>query len=91
MAVANGRTGPAVIQRLFGEPYRFDFFQAVRLLDSHARGVDEAHRRWPVGHDATPVQEMVRFGLPLRSRFRPVRSWGWPRPTAMSMARIRRK
>jgi len=54
---------------LFGEPYRFDFFQAVRLLDSHARGVDEARRRWPVGHDATPVQEIVRFRAPASLSF----------------------
>jgi type VI secretion system protein ImpH len=49
---------------LFREPYRFDFFQAVRLLDSHARGQTDERRQWPVGHDSAPVQEIVRFRAP---------------------------
>src|SRR5689334_22187452 len=42
-------------QELFDEPYRFDFFQAVRLLE----------RLFPdktaVGRSTTPAEEMVRF------------------------------
>ncbi|HEX4945541.1 MAG TPA: type VI secretion system baseplate subunit TssG [Blastocatellia bacterium] len=40
---------------LFAEPYRFDFFQAVRLLERIY-----AMRR-PVGHAAEPSNEAVRF------------------------------
>lgn len=40
---------------LFAEPYRFDFFQAVRLLERVY-----AMRR-PVGHAAEPAREAVRF------------------------------
>ena len=32
MAPQNGQESPSVINRLFDEAYRFDFFQAVRLL-----------------------------------------------------------
>jgi len=64
MAVANGRASAPLIKRLFHDPYRFDFFQAVRVLDSHARSESEPARRWSVGHDAVPVQEIVRFRPP---------------------------
>ncbi len=40
---------------LFAEPYRFDFFQAVRLLERIYA------TRKPVGHAAEPGQEAVRF------------------------------
>lgn len=40
---------------LFAEPYRFDFFQAVRLLER----IYETRR--PVGHVAEPKNEAVRF------------------------------
>jgi type VI secretion system protein ImpH len=33
MQAKKRRFEPAVIERLFAEPYRFDFFQAVRMLD----------------------------------------------------------
>lgn len=55
MAAQGGRTDPPLERRLFGEPYRFGFFQAVRLL---AR-LDPA--REPVGGDARPGREVVRF------------------------------
>jgi type VI secretion system protein ImpH len=64
MAIAGGRADSALINQLFREAYRFDFFQAVRLLDSHARSESEPVRRRPVGHDATPLQEIVRFRAP---------------------------
>jgi type VI secretion system protein ImpH len=41
--------------RLLDEPYAFDFFQAVRLLGWMYPG------REPVGYDADPGQELVRF------------------------------
>lgn len=52
-----------IIRQLLSEGYRFSFFQAVRLLE-----------RWnadrePVGHDAAPDQEVVRFGTHVSSEF----------------------
>jgi type VI secretion system protein ImpH len=64
MAVENGRASPALIEHLFREPYRFDFFQAVRVLDSDARADRGGAPRWSVGRDATPSQEIVRFRAP---------------------------
>ena len=55
MAAAPGRAGVALSERLFREPYRFDFFQAVRLLERILAG------REPVGRDAALEREVVRF------------------------------
>jgi len=55
MAAPSGRTRVALSDRLFREPYRFDFFQAVRLLERIVAG------REPVGHDAALEREVVRF------------------------------
>lgn len=42
-------------QELIDEPYRFEFFQAVRLLEKIYP------QRRPVGRDASPFTEVVRF------------------------------
>jgi type VI secretion system protein ImpH len=42
-------------QKLFEEPYRFEFFQAVRLLEK------VFPERAPVGYDALPSKEVARF------------------------------
>jgi type VI secretion system protein ImpH len=55
MATPGGRTDPPLEQVLFAEPYRFDFFQAVRLLERLAPG------RVPVGREGPPGREVVRF------------------------------
>ena len=55
MATESWRTDPSVEQVLFDEGYEFDFFQAVRMLERLY-----AHRQ-PVGRDALPSQEVVRF------------------------------
>jgi type VI secretion system protein ImpH len=70
MASADGRTGAGLIRELFEAPYRFDFFQAVRLLEHHRR--EQARSRGPVpdgappegtgvGRDLDPSAEAVRF------------------------------
>jgi type VI secretion system protein ImpH len=60
MASTNGRTDAPLSEQLFREPYRFDFFQAVRLLERLARGA-AGRAPQPVGYDHPPDQEAVRF------------------------------
>jgi len=55
MATTGRRTDPPLEQELFDEPYRFEFFQAVRLLER----LDP--EREPVGHDGDVLREAVRF------------------------------
>ncbi len=55
MAAESRRTDPPLERVLFEEGYRFEFFQAVRLLER------VLPQRRPVGRDAKPAQEVVRF------------------------------
>lgn len=56
MAAEGRRPGPTLEETLSQEAYRFEFFQAVRLLERLLPG------RAPVGrHDAPPGAEAVRF------------------------------
>ncbi|MBP2298731.1 type VI secretion system baseplate subunit TssG [Azospirillum picis] len=59
------RQPPAsVIDRLFRAPHRFDFFQAVRVLEWRARREARDSRLSPrhaVGHDHDPREEVVRL------------------------------
>jgi type VI secretion system protein ImpH len=48
------------MEQVLQEVYRFDLFQAVRLLEKSAFLSDGA-RRLPVGYDAPPERESVRF------------------------------
>jgi len=54
---------PSVIEQLFADPRKFDFFQAVRLLERQAQqaGLAAGKSCQPVGRDAAPRQELVRF------------------------------
>jgi len=64
MAAAHGRTSPRLSEELLAEPGRFDFFQAVRLLEWIAReraAGDLRRQRQPVGGDSAPEREVVRF------------------------------
>jgi type VI secretion system protein ImpH len=62
MASESRRTGAGVIRDLFQSPHRFDFFQAVRLLEQLARerAGGGADRRRPVGLD-DPAREIAFF------------------------------
>jgi type VI secretion system protein ImpH len=55
MATEGRRTDPPLEQTLFEEPYRFDFFQAVRLLERSQPD------RAVVGRGGPPAREIVRF------------------------------
>jgi type VI secretion system protein ImpH len=55
MATESGRPDPSLKEALFQEPFRFDFFQAVRLLELIYP------ERKPVGRQARPQEEVVRF------------------------------
>ena len=64
MGPSNRREDSSLIRQLFEEPHRFDFFQAVRLLERMAeeKAADsESDIRRPVGLGGQPDQETVRF------------------------------
>lgn len=64
MGSESRRESASVVDRLKEESYRFEFFQAVRLLEQIARHPEpSAHepKAQPVGWDGPPEQEVVRF------------------------------
>ncbi|MBM4442980.1 MAG: type VI secretion system baseplate subunit TssG [Candidatus Rokubacteria bacterium] len=65
MAARGWTTDRPVIQDLFEEPYRFDFYQAVRLLESIAPD------RVPVGEDVEPDKEVAAFKSTVAMHFPP--------------------
>jgi type VI secretion system protein ImpH len=67
MAAESRGTDPSLEKTLFAEAYRFDFFQAVRLLERLAR----SGGRTPVGGDGPPAREVVRFLSKLSLAFPP--------------------
>jgi type VI secretion system protein ImpH len=73
MASEDGREGARVSRTLFESPYRFDFFQAVRLLEyrrrEHRRGEPDRATA-PVGEDDTQA-ELVRFRAQVSLSFPP--------------------
>jgi type VI secretion system protein ImpH len=63
MGSASGRDRAALIEQLQEEAYRFDFFQAVRVLQRWAAREAASGRaaRHPIGADHAPSQESVRL------------------------------
>jgi type VI secretion system protein ImpH len=64
MSSADGREDASLIERLRREPQAFDPLQALLLLERHAaaqEAADRAERAAPVGRDAHPAREVVRF------------------------------
>ena len=64
MATQGGRTGASVVQRLERQPYQFEFFQAVRLLEFLRRERSEGGVSTglvAVGENGPPSRESVRF------------------------------
>lgn len=61
MATSRRRQSFTVIERLRREPYRFDFFQSVRLLERAAVIDGDSSARETVAGSAPPSREMVRF------------------------------
>jgi len=61
MAPPFGQQAASIIEQLFDQPHRFDFFQAVQLLQRAAEARAEGSRPAAVGHDAAPESEAVRF------------------------------
>jgi len=55
MGAESRGTDPSLAEELLDEGYRFDFFEAVRVLERLY-----PHRQ-PVGHEAVPSEEVVRF------------------------------
>lgn len=69
MPTEKRQQNPAVIQQLQREPGRFDFFQAVRLLERAARMDSDTANRNPVARFTPPASECVRFGTRLSMGF----------------------
>ncbi len=64
MAAEDGREDSDLSALLRHQPYRFEFFQAVRVLEALAReraARDPRHPAAPVGQDHAPEREHVRF------------------------------
>ncbi len=55
MASANRQTADTLVERLASEPFAFDFFRAVRLLESRRADLPR------IGYSLAPAQDPVRF------------------------------
>jgi len=62
MATTRRRKITRVVEKLFSEPYRYSFYQAVRVLQVFARSKNaEPKDIGPVGFDVIPHKEAVHF------------------------------
>ena len=87
MATESRRTDPPLAQELLDEPYRFEFFQAVRLLERMYPD------RSPVGREPDAANEVVRFRTRQTLSFPPCEIYDLaqdssddPRPPEMTVA-----
>lgn len=65
MGTQSGRKATGVIGRLYQEPWRYSFFQAVRLIQNvFGRKKEIQKKLQPVGTGAAPAQEIVKFSSP---------------------------
>ena len=64
MAAASGRTTSPLIDRLLAEPYRFSFFQAVRLLERQQPDSVGLGRQGPPSQEAVVLQVDPSLGFP---------------------------
>ena len=83
MAPPFGRNRTPVSEQLYKEPWKFQFYQAVRLLEQLAR-VRHVHAgepaRVPVGLDRDPADEVVHFIVPPGRSFPPAEIAALNRP-----------
>src|SRR5688572_29040812 len=87
MATASGGTDPGLEstplgEQLVREPHRFNFFQAVRLLERARRlfrGISRIPH--PLGEDESPRDEAVRFHVPASFTFPPGEIGSFSPPT----------
>lgn len=71
MATTGGRTSTSVAHLLRREPYRFEFFQAVRLLERIVQNESDDRELLPIGTNAPPSEEVVRFRAAVSLAFPP--------------------
>ncbi|MCB1924618.1 MAG: type VI secretion system baseplate subunit TssG [Gammaproteobacteria bacterium] len=70
MATESRRTDHSLADALQQEPWRFEFFQAVRLIEALARRAGTPRRpAVAVGYSSSPAQDLVRFHATLARGF----------------------
>ena len=65
MAITDGKTSSDLIDRLAADPYAFDFFRAVRLIESAFPGQPR------IGHSNSPARDPIRFAQSASLGFAP--------------------
>ena len=80
MAATDGKTTTDLIEKISRQPYAFDFFRAVRLMQCHLRGKDAARPAPRLGTSKLPQDDPVRFGQKPSLAFAPstLDSFVWP-------------
>ena len=71
MAGTDGQTTDPLIEQLEREPFGFDFFRAVRLLENHRRDLPR------IGTSRSPAEDPVRFCQNPSLNFAPAALEAW--------------